>query len=112
MKKLNRRDFIKLGGGSIVAGTAGVSIPNIAIGATKKVVVIGGGAGGTIAAKYIRKADSSIDVTLIETNQDYYTCFMSNEVLGGDRKIESIRHSYADLKKHGINVVHSKATRR
>jgi hypothetical protein len=35
MKKLNRRDFIKLGGGSIVAGTAGISIPNIDIGATK-----------------------------------------------------------------------------
>jgi sulfide dehydrogenase [flavocytochrome c] flavoprotein chain len=110
MKKLNRRDFIKLGGGSIVAGTAGISIPNIAIGATKKVVVIGGGAGGAIAAKYLRKADSSIEVTLIETNKDYHTCFMSNEVIGGNRKIETIRHSYEGLKKHGINVVHSKAT--
>ena len=102
MKKLNRRDFIKLGGGSIVAGTAGISMPNIAIGATKKVVVIGGGAGGAIASKYLKKADSSIDVTLIETNKDYYTCFMSNEVIGGNRKIETIRHSYDGLKKHGI----------
>ncbi len=110
MKKLNRRDFIKLGGGSIVAGTAGLSIPNIALGASKKVVVIGGGAGGAIAAKYVKKADSSIDVTLIETNKDYYTCFMSNEVIGGDRKLETIRHTYEGLGKHGINVVHSKAT--
>ena len=110
MKKLNRRDFIKLGGSSVVAGTAGLSIPNIALGASKKVVVIGGGAGGTIAAKYIRKADSSIDVTLIETNKEYYTCFMSNEVIGGDRNIDTIKHSYEGLKKHGINVVHSKAT--
>lgn len=110
MKKLNRRDFIKLGGGSIVAGTAGLSIPNIALGASKKVVVIGGGAGGAIAAKYVKKADSSIDVTLIETNKEYYTCFMSNEVIGGDRNIETIRHSYEGLGKHDINVVHSKAT--
>jgi len=109
MKKLNRRNFIKLGGSSVLAGSAGLSIPNIAIGATKKVVVIGGGAGGTIAAKYIRKADPSIDVTLVETNKDYHTCFMSNEVIGGDRKIETIRHTYEGLKKHGINVVHSKA---
>ena len=110
MKKLNRRNFIKLGGGSIVAGTAGLSIPNIALGASKKVVVIGGGAGGAIAAKYVKKADSSIDVTLIETNKEYYTCFMSNEVIGGDRKLETIRHTYEGLGKHGINVVHSKAT--
>ena len=110
MKKLNRRDFIKLGGGSIVAGTAGLSVPNIALGASKKVVVIGGGAGGAIAAKYVKKADSSIDVTLIETNKEYYTCFMSNEVIGGDRNIETIRHSYEGLGKHDINVVHSKAT--
>lgn len=110
MKKLNRRDFIKLGGGSVVAGTAGFSIPNIALGASKKVVVIGGGAGGTIAAKYLRRADSSIEVTLIEKNDDYHSCFMSNEVIGGDRKIETIRHTYDGLKKHGINLVKSKAT--
>lgn len=111
MKKLNRRDFIKLGGGSIVASTAaGLSFPNLALGANKKVVIIGGGAGGTIAAKYLRKMDDSIDVTLIETNKTYHTCFMSNEVIGGDRQIETIEHGYDGLKKHGINIVHSKAT--
>ena len=111
MKKLNRRDFIKLGGGSIVISTAaGLSFPNLALGASKKVVVIGGGAGGTIAAKYIRKMDESIDVTLIESNKDYHTCFMSNEVIGGDRPFETIHHTYDGLKKYGINLVHSKAT--
>ncbi len=110
MKNINRRDFIKLGSGSLVAGSAGLIVPQIAVGATKKVVVIGGGAGGTIAAKYIRQADSSIDVTLIETNKEYYTCFMSNEVIGGDRKMETIKHSYDGLQKYGINIVHSMAT--
>lgn len=110
MSKLNRREFLKLSGSSVIAGSAAVSIPNIATGASKKVVVIGGGAGGAIAAKYIKKADSSIDVTLIETNKEYYTCFMSNEVIGGDRSIKTICHNYSNFKKHGINVVHSKAT--
>lgn len=109
MKNINRRDFIKLGSGSLAAGS-GLMFPHIASGSTKKVVVIGGGAGGTIAAKYIRQSDSSIDVTLIETNKEYYTCFMSNEVIGGDRKMETIKHSYAGLKKYGINIVHSMAT--
>ena len=110
MKKLNRRDFLTLGGVSVMAGATGLSAPKPALGANKKVVVIGGGAGGAVAAKYIRRADSAIDVTLVETNKDYYTCFMSNEVIGGGRKIETIRHTYTGLKKHGITVVHSKAT--
>ena len=109
MKKMNRRDFIKLGSGSLVAGVTSLGIPNIALGANKKVVVIGGGAGGAVAAKYIHRA-GDIDVTLIEANKDHHTCFMSNEVIGGDRDIATIRHSYEGLKKHGINVVHSKAT--
>ena len=110
MKKLNRRDFLKLGSGSLIAGTSALGIPNLALGASKKVVVIGGGAGGATAAKYIRTADSSIDVTLIEANKEHYTCYMSNEVIGGGREIETIRHTYEGLKKHGINVVYSKAT--
>ena len=110
MKKLNRRDFLKISGGSLFAGTSAIGIPNLALGANKKVIVIGGGAGGATAAKYFRMADSTIDVTLIEANKEHYTCFMSNEVLGGGRKIETIRHGYDGLKKHGINVVNSKAT--
>ena len=110
MKKINRRDFLKVSGTSVALGTAAIGLPKMGAAATKKVVVIGGGAGGTIAAKYIKKADPATEVTLIEKNKEYYTCFMSNEVIGGDRKIESIRHKYDGLKKHGINVVHSKAT--
>ncbi|MBT7562302.1 MAG: FAD-dependent oxidoreductase [Proteobacteria bacterium] len=110
MGNLKRRNFIKLGGISLIAGGAALGAPNIVLGATRKVVVIGGGAGGTIAAKYIKKADRSIDVTLIETNKTYHTCFMSNEVIGGNRKIETLRYEYEGLKKHGINVVHSSAS--
>ena len=110
MGNLKRRNFIKLGGISLIAGGAALGAPNIVLGATRKVVVIGGGAGGTIAAKYIKKADSSIDVTLIETNKTYHTCFMSNEVIGGNRKIETLRYEYEGLKKHGINVIHSSAS--
>jgi sulfide dehydrogenase [flavocytochrome c] flavoprotein subunit len=30
-------------------------------------------------------ADESIDVTIIEPNESYYTCYMSNEVLAAHR---------------------------
>lgn len=110
MHNLERRSFLKFGSATLIAGATSLTVPNIALGATRKVVVIGGGAGGTIAAKYIQKADASIEVTLIESNKTYNTCFMSNEVIGGGRKIESLNHSYEGLKKHGVSVVHSKAT--
>nr|AAB19337.1 flavocytochrome c, flavin subunit [Chromatium vinosum, Peptide Partial, 41 aa] [Allochromatium vinosum] len=41
--------------------------------AGRKVVVVGGGTGGATAAKYIKLADPSIEVTLIEPNTKYYT---------------------------------------
>jgi sulfide dehydrogenase [flavocytochrome c] flavoprotein chain len=106
MNKLNRRSFIKTT--SAIAGVSALgSFAPFAIGAaTKKVVIVGGGIGGTTAAKYIKILDNKIDVTVIEPNKDYYTCFMSNEVLGGHRSINSIKFNYNGLKKHGVKVVH------
>lgn len=104
MKKFNRRNFLKVTGGAVAVSAIG--FPAIVGAASKKVVIVGGGVGGATAAKYIRMADSSIDVTLIEPNTEYYTCFMSNEVIGGNRTMESIRVTYDGLKEHGVNVVH------
>ncbi len=110
MTEINRRNFLKLtGGAAAVASAMGYS--SFAIGgATKKVVVIGGGIGGATAAKYIRMADASIEVTVIEPNANYHTCFMSNEVLSGERSIESIRFGYKGLQAHGVNVVQDSVT--
>ena len=109
MKDFSRRSFIKIAGGAAAASAVGFpAILNAA--GSKKVVVVGGGVGGATAAKYIRMADSSIDVTLIEPNTEYYTCFMSNEVLGGAREMSSIRVGYDGLRGHGVNVVHDMVT--
>lgn len=106
---LNRRDFIKTSGAA-VAAVGILGFPHLAFGAGRKVVVVGGGTGGATAAKYIKRADPSIEVTLIEPNKDYYTCYMSNEVIGGDRKLESLKVGYDGLRAHGIQVVHDSAT--
>lgn len=104
--KLNRRSFI----GSGVAAAAVLQAPMVlAAGHGKpRVVVIGGGAGGATAARYIAKdSDGAIDVTLVEPTRTYYTCFFSNLYLGGFRSLESIAHSYGTLAaEYGINVVH------
>ncbi len=109
MKNFTRRDFIKLVGSA--AAVSAVGFPAIAAaGGKKKVVVIGGGSGGATAAKYILRADPSIEVTLIEPNKHYYTCFFSNEVIGGDRKLDSLKFSYDGLSRRGVKVVHDTAT--
>ena len=109
MKQIKRRDFIKIAGATAAAGAIG--FPTIAAATGKKqVVIIGGGTGGATAAKYIRRADPSVEVTVIEPNEYYHTCYLSNEVLSGARSIDSIKFGYDGLRKHGVTVVHDMAT--
>lgn len=105
MSNFSRRDFLKTSTGAAALSLLG--FPHLAIGQGKggKVVIVGGGTGGATTAKYLRKMDDSIEVTLIEKNEHYYTCYMSNEVIGGDRDLESIKFGYDGLKSHGVNVV-------
>lgn len=108
MANFTRRKFLQVTGGAVAVSSLG--FPAIVGAASKKVVIVGGGVGGATAAKYIRMADDSIDVTLIEPNTEYYTCFMSNEVLSGHRTMESIKVTYDGLKGHGVTVVHDTVT--
>src|SRR5262245_15921054 len=39
-----------------------------------RVVVVGGGFGGATCAKYLRRADATLDVTLVEPHRQFVTC--------------------------------------
>lgn len=108
MVNINRRQFLAVTG-TALAGTA-LGFPMLGFGATKQVVIVGGGVGGSTCAKYIRMMDASVKVTLIEPNKTYHTCFMSNEVLGGGRDIKSIQFGYEGLRKRDIDVIHDYVT--
>ena len=69
MTKIKRNLF------GLAATTTVHSMPSIAFGALPRVVVIGGGAGGATAAKYIAKDSKLIDKNLVEASKRYYTCF-------------------------------------
>ena len=104
MSKISRRTFT----GLATASVATLSMPSISFGALPRVVVIGGGAGGATAARYIAKdSKGGVDVTLVEASKRYYTCFFSNLYLGGFRNYGSIGHNYYGLAvNRGVNVVH------
>ncbi|MEC8421469.1 MAG: FAD-dependent oxidoreductase, partial [Pseudomonadota bacterium] len=112
MKKINRRNFLQIAAGTSAMSVLGLSaIPSKSFGAKKKVVVIGGGSGGAVAAKAVASLDNNIEVHLVEKNNEYYTCFMSNEVIGGNRKIKTIKHNYKNMSNHGVNFVKAEATK-
>jgi NADPH-dependent 2,4-dienoyl-CoA reductase/sulfur reductase-like enzyme len=71
---------------------------------------VGGGYGGATAARYIRLLDPSIDVVLIEPNEAFVSCPMSNLVLGGFLTMADITMPYSGLSKQGIKVIRDSAT--
>ncbi|MBM3600719.1 MAG: cytochrome C [Alphaproteobacteria bacterium] len=108
---ISRRRFVRLAGAAGALGAVGM-MGCAAQGQAPRgrVVVIGGGFGGATAAKYVKKADPAIDVTLVEQNPKFTTCPYSNLVLGGLRKMEDITFGYGALAdKHGVRVVHDAA---
>lgn len=73
------------------------------------VVIVGGGAGGATVAVTLKRAAPLIDVTLIEPEQRYTSCFHSNHYLGGFVPVERITHGYGGLAALGITLVRDRA---
>lgn len=112
---MERRNFLKLLGAGVATasvGLAGCAAPAGKVATGRKVVVVGGGYGGTIAAKHIRMMDPSIEVTLIERNDHYVSCPFSNLYLGGLMPdLSSLTIKYDTLAaNHGIKVVQAEVT--
>jgi len=109
MTAFNRRDFLKFSAAG--AGLGGLALTGYAAAPARKtigrVVVIGGGFGGSTAAKYLRLwSGGAIEVVLVERNSRFVSCPISNLVLGGNRRMEDITHGYQGLRNHGVQVLH------
>src|SRR5690554_2147451 len=108
---LSRRTLLKgLGAASLLPLVSACSSNALTSSSAGRVVVIGGGFGGATAAKYIKRFNPAIDVTLVEVNRTFHTCPFSNLVLAGERKLEQIAHGYDELKEvYGVKVIHARA---
>jgi sulfide dehydrogenase [flavocytochrome c] flavoprotein chain len=78
----------------------------------KRVVIVGGGFGGMNTVTSIKQndPDNKIEVLLIEKNNHYFTCPMSNALLSGSEqfKKDDFLFYYWDLqKKYDIEVLHT-----
>lgn len=106
----SRRQWLARVGKASAAGAALLMAPAFAKGAAGKVVVIGGGFGGATAAKYIKRRNPAIDVTLVEPGKTYYTCPFTNLYFGGLRTFEQQGHGFDELRSLGVKVVHELAS--
>lgn len=102
---MKRRNFVQA---SLALGTVGplslVGCATTALPAKAKVVVIGGGYGGATAAKYVRMLSNyQIDVVLVEPNDSFISCPISNLVIGGSKTMGDITTPYDKLRSnHGV----------
>jgi len=126
---MNRRDALKVGAVSVAAVAAASTLTGCTGGETgtaaagntgtvlgkHKVVIIGGGMGGLTVANNLKKIDPSFDVAIIEKNDTFMACPVSNTYLG---KLEGMtlgkfvfdyaqpveKHGYAMLKSEVISI--------
>jgi sulfide dehydrogenase [flavocytochrome c] flavoprotein subunit len=106
--RTSRRDFLK----TAVAGASAavLPLPAIAQGAGGRVVVVGGGFGGATCARFIRRIDPRIAVTLVEASPTFTACPFSNLVIVGLRDLKAQEFGYDKLAADQVTVQISPAT--
>jgi sulfide dehydrogenase [flavocytochrome c] flavoprotein chain len=105
---IRRRQLVLSAGGASALALAGCATPGAK--PIARVVVIGAGYGGATAAKYIRKWDPRLEVTLVERNENFVSCPISNLVLAGVKTLADITRPYDGLAKYGVKLVRDEAT--
>jgi sulfide dehydrogenase [flavocytochrome c] flavoprotein subunit len=109
MANFSRRKFIQMAG----LGGLAATLPYSGAWSSQSkghVVIVGGGTAGATASRYLRALDPSIKVTIIEALPQHTTCYMSNWVLAEMRDLDSLTHSFDNVKARGIEMVFDTAT--
>ena len=108
--ELSRRRLLGAG-----AALAGLKLSGCASGPASgpsigRVVIVGGGYGGSTAARYLRMWGGNVDVTLVERNASFVSCPISNLVVGGYKQMADITRGYDGLRALGVKVVQGDVT--
>src|SRR4051812_36763894 len=103
--RTSRRQFLK-----VASAAALLPAPAIAQGAGPRVVVIGGGFAGASAARFIKKGNPQINVTLVEASPTFTACPFSNGVIAGLRDLRAQQFNYEKIAGAGVTVAIQSAT--
>jgi sulfide dehydrogenase [flavocytochrome c] flavoprotein chain len=108
---MRRRSFLQLSAGTAGAVAFGRARPAQTHGRVNaKVAIVGGGFAGSSCALALRHLNPAIDVSLIDPDERYTTCPMSNSALVGLRSIDSISVSRRGLERAGVNYLRDRVS--
>ena len=102
-----------LGAGAALGGIAALGLSGCATmdgPSIGRVVVVGGGFGGSTAARYLKMWGGNVDVTLVERNAEFVSCPISNYVIGGHAGMDRITRGYGGLRAMGVKLVQGEVT--
>jgi sulfide dehydrogenase [flavocytochrome c] flavoprotein chain len=106
MARVSRRQFLSSG----AAAGALLSVPALAQG-SGRVVVIGGGFAGATCARFVKRLNPNLAVTLVETSRTFTACPFSNEVIVGLRDINEQEFGYDQFAAgSGVTIAFATAT--
>jgi sulfide dehydrogenase [flavocytochrome c] flavoprotein subunit len=101
-----RRRFLGAG----LAIPAAFAAPHLAAQTGERVVIVGGGFGGATAARYLRRFNPALQITLVEPASDFVMCPMSNRVIHGGLQLRDISRPYARfVQANGLRWVQARA---
>jgi len=101
-----RREFVRHG----AVAAALIPLPVLAQGESGRVVVVGGGFAGATCARFIKRLNPRIGVSLVEANQTFTACPFSNAVIAGLRDLKAQEFGYDKVIADQIAVTLAPAT--
>jgi NADPH-dependent 2,4-dienoyl-CoA reductase/sulfur reductase-like enzyme len=103
---ISRRDLLAT---AAAVASAALPIPAISQGSAGRVVVVGGGFAGTTCARFIRRIDPQITVTLVEGSPGFIACPLSNAVIAGLRDLQAQQFGLDKVADDGVVLARAPA---
>ncbi len=103
---ISRRDLL-----TTAAAVASAALPISAMsqGSAGRVVVVGGGFAGTTCARFIRRIDPRITVTLVDGSPVFIACPLSNAVIAGLRDLQAQQFGLDKVADDGVVLARAPA---
>src|ERR1700678_652811 len=106
MTALTRRRFLAGAGGVMALSRLSIGAPS-----TARVGIVGGGFGGASLARYLRRHDANVSITLIERDATFVTCPCSNGVIAGLYPLTDVSFDYEAARPANITVLREEAVK-
>ena len=103
---ISRRDLLAT---AAAVASAALPFPAISQGSAGRVVVVGGGFAGTTCARFIRRIDPRITVTLVDGSPVFIACPLSNAVIAGLRDLQAQQFGLDKVADDGVVLARAPA---